>query len=155
MKKKNLLSVVLVIVLCIMTVQPVSAATKYTNAERKLAQTLANYQDNELIDPDSFKIRHIYKVRYSLKSENYEAYDAWGLLDSYKNLAWEIDYTAKNSFGGTVRDTLYISSTYYYTNIDDIDFDEYNDKTNYKTKNRSKAFVNKIKKLTKKYYDEL
>lgn len=155
MKKKNLLSVVLVIVLCIMTVQPVSAATKYTNAERKLAQTLAYYQDSELLNPDSFKIRHIYKVRYLLKSENYEVYDMLDILDAYKNLAWEIDYTATNSFGATVRDTLYISSTYSYANIDDIDFEEYNNKTNYKTKNRSKAFVNKIKKLTKKYYDEL
>ena len=153
MKRKHLLALLMVVVMCIVTVQPVSAATKYTKTEKKLAQSLANFQDSELVDPDSFKIRHIYKVNYTLNKENYNIYKLYDLLDSCKTIKWKVEYTAKNKLGGTVKDTVYISSTYY--SMTDVDFEEYTDKTNYSKRSTSKKFVDKIKKLTKKYYKEL
>lgn len=153
MKRKHLLALLMVVVMCIVTVQPVSAATKYTKTEKKLAQSLANFQDSELVDPDSFKIRHIYKVDYTLNKENYNIYKLYDLLDSCKTIKWKVEYTAKNKLGGTVKDTVYISSTYF--SMTDVDFEEYTDKTNYSKRSTSKKFVDKIKKLTKKYYKEL
>lgn len=154
MKHKKIFALLVTIVLCLITVQPVSAKTKYTKTEKKLAYALACFQDNELVDPDSFKIRHIYKIKYTLKKDCYESYEAWGLLDSYKTVSWEVEYSTKNYLGGTVTDTVYITSTYNYFTEDEMDFEEYNDKTNYANRKKSKSFVSRIKKLTKKYYDE-
>ena len=155
MKKiTNGLCLLLVVAVCLTVVQPVSAKTKYTKTEKNLAFALACYQDNELLDPDSFKIRKISSVKYALNKDNYEGYEAWGILDDYKTIAWKVDYTASNAFGGIVRDTVYVTSTWAYCGEDDIDFEEYTDKTNYAKNGKSKAFVNKIKKLTSKYYKE-
>ena len=148
------LCLVLVVVVCLAMVQPVSAKTKYTKTEKNLAFALACYQDNELLDPDSFKIRKISRVKYALNKDNYEGYEAWGILDDYKTITWKVDYTAANAFGGIVRDTVYITSTWAYCGEDDIDFEEYTDKTNYSKSSKSKSFVKKVKKLTSKYYKE-
>ena len=147
------LCLLLVVVVCLTTVQPVSAKTKYTKTEKNLAFALACYQDNELLDPDSFKIRKISRVKYALNKDNYEGYVAWGILDDYKTIAWKVDYTASNAFGGIVSDTVYVTSTWAYCSEDDIDFEEYTDKTNYAKSSKSKSFVKKIKKLTSKYYN--
>ena len=147
------LCLLLVVVACLATVQPVSAKNKYTKTEKNLAFALACYQDNELLDPDSFKIRKISRVKYALNKDNYEGYEAWGILDDYKTIAWKVDYTAANTFGGIVRGTVYITSTWAYCSEDDMDFEEYTDKTNYAKSNKSKSFVKKIKKLTSKYYN--
>ena len=147
------LCLLLVVVVCLATVQPVSAKTKYTKTEKNLAFALACYQDNELLDPDSFKIRKISRVKYTLNKDNYEGYEAWGILDDYKIIAWKVDYTASNAFGGIVRDTVYVTSTWAYCSEDDIDFEEYTDKTNYSKSSKNKSFVKKIKKLTSKYYN--
>lgn len=148
------LCLLLVIVVCLSTVQPVSAKTKYTKTEKNLAYTLAVFQDSELWNPDSFKIKKISKVKYALNKDNFEAYDAYGILDDYKMITWKVDYTAANAFGGIVRDTVYITPTWTYCSEDDIDFEEYTDKTNYAKNNKGKSFVKKIKKLTSKYYKE-
>ena len=148
------LCLLLVVVACLATVQPVSAKTKYTKTEKNLAYTLAVFQDSELLDPDSFKIRKISRVKYTLNKDNYEGYEAWGILDDYKTIAWKVNYTAANAFGGIVRDTVYVTSTWAYCSEDDIDFEEYTDKTNYAKNGKSKSFVKKIKKLTSKYYKE-
>ena len=147
------LCLLLVVAICLTVVQPVSAKTKCTKTEKNLAFALACYQDNELWDPDSFKIRKISRVKYSLNQDNYEGYEAWGILDDYKTIAWKVDYTASNALGGIVRDTVYITSTWAYCSEDDIDFEEYTDKTNYAKNVKSKSFVKKIKKLTSKYYN--
>ena len=149
------LCLLLVVVACLAMVQPVSAKTKYTNTEKNLAFTLAIFQDSELLDPDSFKIRKISSVKYTLNKDNYEGYESWGILDDYKTIAWKVDYTASNALGGIVRDTVYVTSTWAYCSEDDIDFEEYTDKTNYAKNGKSKSFVKKIKKLTSKYYKEL
>ena len=147
------LCLLLVIVACLAMVQPVSAKTKYTKTEKNLAFTLAIFQDSELLDPDSFKIRKISRVKYALNKDNYEGYEAWGILDDYKVIAWKVDYTASNAFGGIVRDTVYVTSTWAYCSGDDIDFEEYTDKTNYAKSDKSKSFVKRVKKLTSKYYN--
>ena len=148
------LCLLLVVAVCLTVVQPVSAKTKYTKTEKNLAFALACYQDSELLDPDSFKIRKISRVKYTLNKDNYEGYEAWGILDDYKTITWKVDYTAANAFGGIVRDTVYVTSTWAYCCEDDIDFEEYTDKTNYSKSSKSKSFVKKIKKLTSKYYKE-
>lgn len=148
------LCLLLAIVVCLSGVQPVSAKTKYTKTEKNLAYTLAVLQDSELLDPDSFKIRKINSVKYALNKDNYEGYEAWGILDDYKTITWKVDYTASNAFGGIVIDTVYVTSTWAYCSEDDIDFEEYTDKTNYAKSSKSKSFVKKIKKLTSKYYNE-
>ena len=148
------LCLLLAVVVCLSGVQPISAKTKYTKAEKNLAYTLAVFQDSELLDPDSFKIRKISSVKYALNKDNYEGYKAWGILDDYKTITWKVDYTASNAFGATVRDTMYVTSTWTYCSEDDMDFEEYTDKTNYANSSKSKSFVKKIKKLTSKYYKE-
>ena len=148
------LCLLLAVVACLSVVQPVSAKTKYTKTEKNLAYTLACYQDSELLDQDSFKIRKISKVKYVLNKDNFEVYDACGILDSYKTIAWKVDYTASNAFGATVQDTMYVTSTWNYCSEEDFDFEEYTDKTNYAKSSKSKSFVKKIKKLTSKYYKE-
>lgn len=148
------LCLLLAIVVCLSGFQTVSAKTKYTKTEKNLAFALACYQDNELLDPDSFKIRKISRVKYALNKDNYEGYEAWGILDDYKTITWKVDYTASNAFGGIVRDTVYVTSTWTYCSEDDMDFEEYTDKTNYANSSKSKSFVKKIKKLTSKYYKE-
>ena len=148
------LCLLLAVVACLSVVQPVSAKTKYTKTEKNLAYTLACYQDSELLDQDSFKIRKISKVKYVLNKDNFEVYDACGILDSYKTIAWKVDYTASNAFGATVQDTMYVTSTWNYCSEEDFDFEEYTDKTNYAKSRKSKPFVKKIKKLTSKYYKE-
>ena len=147
------LCLLLVVVACLATVQPVCAKTKYTKTEKNLSYTLAVFQDSELLDPDSFKIRKISSVKYTLNKDNYEGYESWGILDDYKTIAWKVDYTASNAFGGIVRDTVYVTSTWAYCNEDDIDFEEYTDKTNYAKSGKSKSFVKKIKKLASRYYN--
>ena len=148
------LCLLLVVVACLAMVQPVSAKTKYTKTEKNLAYTLAVFQDSELLNPDSFKIRKISRVKYALNKDNYEGYEAWGILDDYKIITWKVDYTAANAFGGIVRDTVYVTSTWNYCSEDDMDFEEYNDKTHYLKSSKSKSFVKKIKKLVSKYYKE-
>ena len=148
------LCLLLVVVVCLTVVQPVSAKTKYTKTEKNLAFALACYQDNELMDPDSFKIRKISRIKYALNKDNYEGYEAWGILDDYKTITWKVDYAASNAFGGIVRDTVYVTSTWAYCSGDDINFEEYTDITNYAKRSKSKSFVKKIKKLTSKYYKE-
>ena len=147
------LCLLLVVVACLAMVQPVSAKTKYTKTEKNLAFALACYKDNELLDPDSFKIRKISRVKYTLNKDNYEGYEAWGILDEYKTITWKVDYTAANAFGGIVRDTVYVTSTWAYCSDYDIDFEEYTDKTNYAKSSKSKSFVKRVKKLTSKYYN--
>ena len=147
------LCLLLVVAVCLTVVQPVSAKTKYTKTEKNLAFSLACYQYSELLNPDSFKIRKISRVKYLLNKDNYEGYEAWDILDDYKTIAWKVDYTASNAFGGIVRDTVYVTSTWAYCSEDDIDFEEYTDKTNYSKSSKSKSFVKKIKKLTSKYYN--
>ena len=155
MKKiTKVLCLLLVVAVCLTVVQPVSAKTKYTKTEKNLAYTLAVFQDNELWDPDSFEIRKISKVKYTLNKDNYEGYEAWGILDDYKTIAWKVDYTAANAFGGIVRDTVYVTSTWAYYSEGDIDFEEYTDRTNYAKSSKSKSFVKRVKKLTSKYYKE-
>ena len=148
------LCLLLVVAVCLTAVQPVSAKTKYTKTEKNLAFALACYQDNELMDPDSFKIRKISRVKYALNKDNYEGYEAWGILDDYKTITWKVDYTASNAFGGIVRDTVYVTSTWASCSEDDIDFEEYTDKTNYAKSSKNKSFVKRVKKLTSKYYKE-
>ena len=148
------LCLLLVVVACLATVQPVSAKTKYNKTEKNLAYTIAVFQDSELLDPDSFKIRKISSVKYTLNKDNYEGYEAWGILDDYKTITWKVDYTSSNAFGATVQDTMYVTSTWTYCNEDDMDFEEYTDKTNYSNSSKSKSFVKKIKKLVSKYYKE-
>ena len=106
------LCLLLVVVACLATFQPVSAKTKYTKTEKNLAYTLAVFQDSELWNPDSFKIRKISRVKYALNKDNYEGYEAWGILDDYKTITWKVDYTAANALGGIVRDTVYVTPTW-------------------------------------------
>jgi hypothetical protein len=153
-KKTNLIVIVLAFAILMANTMPINAAAKYSKSEKGLAYALACFQDNELKDPDSFKIRHIYKVKYTMKKDAQYIYELYDLLEYCKTLSWEVEYSAKNSLGGTVTDTVYISSTYNYFTEDELDFEEYNDKTDYAKKNKSKSFVNKIKKLTKQYYEE-
>lgn len=128
--------------------------TKYTKAEKNLAYTLAVFQDSELWDPDSFKIKKISKIKYVLNKDNFEVYAACGILDSYMTIAWKVDYTASNAYGGIVKESVYITSTWCYCSEEDIDFEEYTNKTNYAKSSKSKTFIKKIKKLVSKYYKE-
>ena len=141
------LCLLLAVAMCLIVVQPVSAKTKYTKTEKNLAYTLAAFQDNELLDPDSFKIRKISSVKYTLNKDNYEGYEAWGILDDYKTITWKVDYTAANAFGGIVRDTVYVTSTWAYCGEDDIDFEEYTDKTNYSKTARVNHLLRESKNL--------
>ena len=159
MKKNRFIVLLLIMTMVISVVQPATTTvtaktTKYTKTERKLSQTLADFQDSELLDPDSFKIRHIYRVKYALKKKYYESYREYKILGAYKTIKWEVEYSAKNAFGGTVRDTVYVSSTYNYTDEDGMDFDEYTDKTDVMKKYPSKKYLERIRALTKKYYNE-
>lgn len=148
------LYLLLAVVMCLTVVQPVNAKTKYTKAEKNLAYTLAVFQDSELWDPDLFKIKKISKIKYVLNKDNFEVYAACGILDNYKTITWKVDYTASNAYGGIVKESVYITSTWNYCSEEDFDFEEYTDKTSYAKSNKSKSFVKKIKKLTSKYYKE-
>lgn len=148
------LCLLLAVVVCLSVVQPVNAKTKYTKTEKNLAFALAVFQDNELLDPDSFKIKKISKVKYVLNKDNFEVYAACGILDNYKTITWKVDYTASNAYGGIVKESVYITSTWNYCSEEDFDFEEYTDKTNYSKSRKSKSFVKKIQKLTSKYYKE-
>ena len=149
------LCLLLTIVMCLTVTQPVYAKTKYTKAEKKLAFALACYQDDDLLYPESFNIKKISKVKYTVIKDYYESLDAWGILDDCKTITWKVDFTAYNVFGAPVKDTLYISSTWVPFDNDDVDIEEdYIDKTNYAKSNMSKSFVKKVKKLTSKYYNE-
>lgn len=148
------LCLLLSVIVCLSVVQQVSAKTKYTKAEKNLAYTLAVFQDSELWDPDSFKINKISKVKYTLNKDNFEVYDACGILDSYKTITWKVDYTASNAYGGNVMESVYVTSTWNYCSEEDFDLEEYTDKTNHSKSSKSKSFVKKIKKLTSKYYKE-
>lgn len=148
------LCLLLATIMCLTVVQPVNAKTKYTKAEKNLAYTLAVFQDSELLDPDSFKIRKISRVKYVLNKDNFEVYAACGILDSYKTITWKVDYTASNAYGGIVKESVYVTSTWNYCSEENMDFEEYTDKTNYAKSGKSKSFVKKIKKLTSKYYKE-
>ena len=148
------LCLLLAVIVYLSGVQPVNAKTKYTKTEKNLAYTLAVFQDSELLDPDSFKIKKISRVKYVLNKDNFEVYEACDILDSYKTITWKVDYTASNAYGGNVRDTMYVTSTWNYCSEEDFDFEEYTDETNYAKSSMSKSFVKKIKKLTSKYYKE-
>lgn len=148
------LYLLLAVVMCLTVVQPINAKTKYTKAEKNLAYTLAVFQDSELWDPDSFKIKKISKIKYVLNKNNFEVYAACGILDSYRTITWKVDYTASNAYGGNVRESVYVTSTWCYCSEDGIDFEEYTNKTNYAKSSKSKSFIKKIKKLTSKYYKE-
>lgn len=148
------LCLLLAVVMCLTVVQPVNAKTKYTKAEKNLAYALAVFQYSELWYPDSFKIKKISKIKYVLNKDNFEVYAACGILDSYKTITWKVDYTASNAYGGNVRESVYVTSTWTYCSEDDFDFEDYTDKTNYANSSMSKSFVKKIKKLTSKYYKE-
>lgn len=148
------LCLLLAVVVCLSVVQPVNAKTKYTKTEKNLAFALAVFQDNELLDPDSFKIKKISKVKYVLNKDNFEVYAACGILDSYRTIAWKVDYTASNAYGGIVKESVYVTSTWNYCSEYDIDFEDYTDKTSYAKSSKSKSFIKKIKKLTSKYYKE-
>ena len=149
------LCLLLTIVMCLMVTQPVYAKTKYTKAEKKLAFALACYQDDDLLYPESFNIKKISKVKYTVIKDYYESLDAWGILDDCKTITWKVDFTAYNVFGAPVKDTLYVSSTWVPFDNDDVDIEEdYIDKTNYDKSSMSKSFVKKVKKLTSKYYNE-
>lgn len=148
------LCLLLAVIVCLSGVQTVNAKTKYTKTEKNLAYTLAVFQYSELLDPDSFKIKKISKVKYVLNKDNFEVYAACGILDSYKTIAWKVDYTASNAYGGNVRESVYVTSTWNYCSEEDFDFEDYTDKTNYAKSSMSKSFVKKIKKLTSKYYNE-
>lgn len=149
MKIKRILAVLLIFSLCLGTVNKVSAKTKYTYAQKQLAETLAGYQ-SDLMDPDAFKIRHIYKVNYVLKEKYREYYRKLGLTQL--NIKWEVEISGTNAFGGTVRQTIYISSGYTPYDEDEIDFHEYTDKTDPFKMFKSSAWIKKVKKLTKIYY---
>ena len=86
---------------------------------------------------------------------DYEVYEAWDLLDYVKTIDWKVTYIAENAFGANVNEVVYVSSTGNYFGEDDIDFEEYHDKTDYAKSNKSDSFVKKIKKLTSKYYKEM
>lgn len=148
------LCLLLATIMCLTVVQPVNAKTKYTKSEKNLAYTLAVFQDSELWDPDSFKIKKISKVKYVLNKDNFEVYEACGILDSYKTITWKVDYTASNAYGGNVRESVYVTSTWNYCSEEDFDPEDYTDKTNYAKSSMSKSFVKKIKKLVSKYYKE-
>lgn len=148
------LCLLLAVVMCLTVVQPINAKTKYTKAEKNLAYTLAVFQDSELWDPDSFKIKKISKIKYVLNKNNFEVYAACGILDSYRTITWKVDYTASNAYGGIVKGSVYITSTWNYCSEEDFDFEDYTDKTSYAKSNKSKSFVKKIQKLTSKYYKE-
>lgn len=148
------LYLLLAVAICLGMVQPVNAKTKYTKDEKNLAYTLAVFQNNELWDPDSFKIKKISKVKYVLNKDNFDVYSACGILDSYKTITWKVDYAASNAYGAIVHGTMYVTSTWCYCSEDDIDFEDYTNKTNYAKSRKSKSFIKKIKKLTSKYYKE-
>ena len=149
------LCLLLTIVMCLAVTQPVYAKTKYTKAEKKLAFALACYQGNDLLYPESFNIKKISKVKYTVIKDYYESLDAWGILDDCKTITWKVDFTAYNVFGAPVKDTLYVSSRWVPFDNDDVDIEEdYIDKTNYAKSNMNKSFVKKVKKLTSKYYNE-
>lgn len=148
------LYLLLAVVMCLTVVQPVNSKTKYTKDEKNLAYTIAVFQNNELWDPDSFKIRKISSVKYTLSKDNFDVYAALGILGDYKAITWKVDYAASNAYGAIVHGTMYVTSTWCYCSEDDIDFEEYTNKTSYAKSNKSKSFVKKIKKLTSKYYKE-
>lgn len=155
MNKRKLLSIVLALVVLISLMQPTYAKTKYTKTEKKLAETIACFQEDNLVDPDSFRIRRIHRVKYKLNKDVYSLYEAYGLLKDSKTIKWEVDYSAKNSLGGRVTGTLYISSTYYYFTEDAMSYDDYTDYTDYSKYETSKTFTKNVKKLAKKYYEAM
>lgn len=148
------LCLLLAVVMCLTVVQPVNAKTKYAKADKNLAYTLAVFQDSELLNPDSFKIKKISKVKYVLNKDNFEVYAACGILNDYRTITWKVDYTASNAYGGNVMESVYVTSTWNYCSEYDIDFEDYTDKTSYAKSDKSKSFVKKIQKLTSKYYKE-
>ena len=80
-------------------IQPADAKAKCTNGGKKVAETIACFQEDNLVDPDSFRIRRIHRVKYKLDKDVYSLYEAYGLLKDSKTIKWEVDYSAKNSIG--------------------------------------------------------
>ena len=96
MNKRKLLSIVLALVVLVSLIQPTYAKTKYTKTEKKLAETIACFQEDNLVDPDSLKIRRIHRVKYKLNKDVYFLYEAYGLLKDSKTIKWEVEYSANN-----------------------------------------------------------
>lgn len=153
MFKRKLLWIMMAIIMFIYMAPTVNAATKYSKTEKKLSETLATFQDERLVDPDSFKIRRISKVQYTLNEDSYWFYEYSGTIDDVKKIKWKIDYSATNYYGGTVRETVYVSSTYLCLSENDIFLDDYNSNT---CKSKvSKSFTKNVRTLTKKYYNAM
>lgn len=155
MNKRKLLSLILTLIMLVTLVEPTYAATKYTKTEKKLAQTISDFQENYLIDPDSFKLRKIYKINYKLKEDYYWMYDNTWLFDELETFKWRVDYSANNYYGGRVAGTIYISSTYYLFTEDQMNMEYWEDCTNYKKHNKTKTLTKHVKTLTKKYYEAM
>lgn len=157
MNKRKLLSLMLVLVMFVTLVQPTYAKTKYTKTEKNLAKTIASFQEDDLLDPDSFKLKKIHKVKYVLSPDIRWLYKEAGIYEDYKTIKWAVDFTAKNGYGGRVKNTIYITSTYCYF-VDEGDgtsLYDYDDCTDYFGKTNTKTLTKHVKALAKKYYEDM
>ncbi len=155
MSKRKLLPIVLALVMIVTLVQPTYAKTKYTKTEKNIAMTLANFQEEDLVDPDSFKIKKVREVKYVLNEDIRWLYKEAGIYKDYKTIKWAVDFTAKNSYGGRVKNTIYISSTYCYFADDGTCLEDYDDCTNHYNKTNTKKLTKHVKTLAKKYYEAM
>ena len=135
-----------------------SAAKKLSKNENKLCKMLANFQNDYLKDPDSFKILKVYKASYTY-DESWDSEASWKedkeVFDLVsKKYHYKVVYSAKNDFGGRVQDVIYFNlSTKAIWSPDKSNYEAlYLAKNQVKVKN---AAVNLIQKQTKKYYNNL
>lgn len=154
--KKVTMVIILVLSICFTSISAnAKKKVKYTKTEKKLAEAIANYQFNNLIDPDSFKLKAIYKVNYKLKDDYADMYKELGEYEQIKTVSYFIMYTGANAFGDTVTNYFYISSTYHcFDNNEVVEF-MYKKCANYNPYKVKKKFFNNVKKLEKKYYNKM
>lgn len=152
-----ILSLFALVALMLAPVQ-VSAAKKLSKNENKLCKMLADFQNDYLKDPDSFKILKVYKASYTYDA-SWDSDASWkedkDIFDLVsKKYNYKVVYSAKNDFGGRVQDVIYFNlSTKAIWSPEKSSHEAlYLVKNQVKVKN---ATVKLIQKQTKKYYNNL
>lgn len=126
----------------------VSAKTKYTKEEKRIAKSMCSFAGDKLAYPNSFEICTIkyYKVIPTDYNDN-----GWYADKGYMN-NWLITYKAKNIYGTKKKSTLTLMECIDgYAELSGNLVPTSSDEFKCTSKKKSKSFVKKINKLTKKY----
>lgn len=138
--------------------QAEAKTTTLNSYEKKLCNSLAEFQSDYLKNPASFKIIKIQKGDYQYNS-HWTHGTSWkedkNTFDLYaKKYKWRITYSATNGFGGTVTDVLYVKADGDFWSPEKLSYEVlYKGKNVTKlSQNKVTAIKNKVKSINYEYY---